>query len=168
VGWKRTAITIQVPFLHTTEIPGPRLHEAAHLYHHSLVAVLREKLANAQDDKLFHYEPYQLRWAPPHLDGKVSIYRDLYTSMAFHEAHSDLQESPTEPECNLLRVIAGLMFWLDVTQLTTFGNAKLWPTYMYFGNESKYHCCKPSYNLSNHVAYFETVHVHVEFDIWYT
>jgi hypothetical protein len=128
------------------------------------VAVLREKLANAWDDKLFHYEPYQLRWAPPHLDGKVSIYGDLYTSAAFHEAHSDLQESPAEPECNLL----WLMFWSDATQLTTFGNAKLWPTYMYFGNESKYHRCKPSCNLSNNVAYFEMVHVHVEFDIWYT
>jgi hypothetical protein len=45
-GWKRTAITIQVPFSRTTEIPGSQLHEAAYLYHHSLVAVLREKLAN--------------------------------------------------------------------------------------------------------------------------
>lgn len=49
------------------------------------------------------------------------------------------------------------MFWSDTTQLTSFGNAKLWPTYMYFGNESKYRHCKPSLNLSNHVAYFEMV-----------
>ncbi|KAG2343737.1 hypothetical protein BDR05DRAFT_947857 [Suillus weaverae] len=28
---------------------------------------------------------------------------------------------------------------------------------MYFSNESKYRCCKPSCNLSNHVAYFETL-----------
>ncbi|KAG1857827.1 hypothetical protein F4604DRAFT_1931350 [Suillus subluteus] len=47
------------------------------------------------------------------------------------------------------------MFWSDSTHLTTFGNAKLWPLYMYFGNESKYHCCKPTCNLSNHVAYFQ-------------
>ena len=167
-GWKRTAVTIQVPFSRTTEMPGPRLHEAAHLYHRSLMAVLREKLANARDDKLFHYEPYQLRWAPPHLDGEVSIYGDLYTSAAFHDAYSDLQESPGEPECDLPRVIAGLMFWSDATQLTSFGNAKLWPTYMYFGNESKYRRCKPSCNLSNHVAYFETVRVPTEFDIRYT
>ncbi|KAG2091349.1 uncharacterized protein F5147DRAFT_780033 [Suillus discolor] len=155
VGWKRTAITIQVPFSRTAEIPGPRLYEAAHLYHRSLVAVLREKLAKARDDMLFHYEPYQLRWAPRHLDGEVSIYGDLYTSVAFHEAHSDLQESPREPECDLPRVIAGLMFWSDAMQVTSFGNAKLWPTYMYFGNESKYRHCKPSCNLSNHIAYFE-------------
>ncbi|KAJ8581094.1 hypothetical protein M405DRAFT_926351, partial [Rhizopogon salebrosus TDB-379] len=105
----------------------------------------------------FHYEPYQLRWAPPHLDAEVSIYGDLYTSPTFHEAHSELQESPREPGCDLPRVVAGLMFWSDTTQLTSFGNAKLWPTYMYFGNESKYRRCKPSCNLSNHVAYFETL-----------
>jgi hypothetical protein len=164
-GWKRTAVTIQVPFSRTTERPGPRLHEVAHLYHRSLVSVLREKLANARDDKLFHYEPYQLRWAPPHLDGEVSIYGDLYTSAAFHDAYSNLQESPGEPECNLPRVIAGLMFWSDATQLTSFGDAKLWPTYMYFGNESKYRRCKPSCNLSNHVAYFESVRFLTEFFI---
>src|ERR1700692_4795001 len=53
------------------------------------------------------------------------------------------------------------MFWSDATQLTSFGNAKLWPTYMYFGNESKYRRCKPSCHLSNHVAYFETVCLYI-------
>jgi hypothetical protein len=156
-GWKRTPVSIEVPFSRTTDTPGPRMYQAAHLYHRSLVAVLREKLSNPRDDKLFHYEPYQLRWTPPHLDEEVSIHGDLYTSPVFHEAHTELQESPGEPGCDLPRVVAGVMFWSDATQLTSFGNAKLWPTYMYFGNESKYRRCKPSCNLSNHVAYFETV-----------
>jgi hypothetical protein len=167
-GWRRTAVSIEVPFSHTTEMPGSRRYHAAELYHRSLVDVLREKLANARDDKLFHYEPYQLRWNPPHLDAEVNIYGDLYTSNAFHEAHSDLQESPGEPDCDLPRVVAGLMFWSDATQLTSFGTAKLWPTYMYFGNESKYRRCKPSLNLSNHVAYFETVRLPTLFDLLHT
>ncbi|KAG2073803.1 hypothetical protein BDR04DRAFT_1009628, partial [Suillus decipiens] len=54
-------------------------------------------------------------------------------------------------------VIISLMFWSDVMQLTLFGNTKLWPTYMYFGNESKYRHCKPSCNLSNHITYFKTL-----------
>jgi hypothetical protein len=49
------------------------------------------------------------------------------------------------------------MFWSDATHLTAFGNAKLWPCYMFFGNESKYRRCKPSCNLCSHVAYFQTV-----------
>lgn len=33
-GWKRSPISIEVPSSHTTEIPGPRVYEAAaHLYH---------------------------------------------------------------------------------------------------------------------------------------
>jgi hypothetical protein len=156
-GWKRTPVSIEVPFSRSTESPGPRLYEGADLYHRSIVAVLREKLANVRDDKLFHYEPYELHWTPPHLDAQVTIYGDMYTSPAFHELHRELQESPGEPGCDLPRVVAGLMFWSDATQLTSFGTAKLWPTYMYFGNESKYRRCKPSCNLSNHIAYFETV-----------
>jgi hypothetical protein len=157
-GWHRSPISIEVPSLRTTENPGSRVYKAAaHLYHRSLVAVLRKKLANPRDDKLFHYEPYQLRWAPPHMNVEVSIYGDLYTSPVFHEAHTALQGSPGEPDCDLPRVIAALMFWSDATQLTSFGNSKLWPTYMYFGNESKYRRCKPLCHLSNHVAYFETV-----------
>lgn len=72
-GWQRSPISIEVPSSHTTEAPGTRTYQAAaHLYHRSLVAVIREKLANPRDDMLFHYEPYQLRWAPPHLDVEVS------------------------------------------------------------------------------------------------
>ncbi|KAG0703958.1 hypothetical protein DFH29DRAFT_998014 [Suillus ampliporus] len=124
-GWQRTPVSINVPFSHTTDTPGPRVYQAADLYHRSLVSVIREKIANARDSKLFHYEPYELCWHPPHLDAEVPIYGDLYTCPAFHEAHSKLQELPREPGCDLPRVVAGLMFWSDATQLTSFGNAKL-------------------------------------------
>lgn len=45
-GWKKMSVSIQVPFSRTTEVPGPRVYQAAYLYHRSLVAILREKLAN--------------------------------------------------------------------------------------------------------------------------
>jgi hypothetical protein len=73
------------------------------------------------------------------------------------DAHNSLQESPGEPGCDLPRVVIALMVWSDSTQLTNFGNAKLWPLYMFFGNESKYRRGKPSCHLCEHVAYFETV-----------
>jgi hypothetical protein len=156
-GWLKTEVTIDVPFSRTTAQPGTRPYVAADLYHRSLVSVIREKLANAHDDEHFHYELYQLRWSPAHLPREVNIQGELYTSPAFMDAHRALQESPGEPNCDLPRVVAALMFWSDATHLTTFGNAKLWPVYMYFGNESKYRRCKPSCYLSNHVAYFQKV-----------
>jgi hypothetical protein len=156
-GWRKTPIVIEVPFSRTTAQPGVRPHIAADLYHRPLVSVIREKLANVRDDEHFHYEPYELRWQPPHLSHEVNIQGELYTSPAFMNAHSELQASPGEAGCGLPRVVAALMFWSDATHLTTFGNAKLWPVYMYFGNESKYRRCRPSCHLANHIAYFQKV-----------
>ncbi|KAH7924724.1 hypothetical protein BV22DRAFT_1012700 [Leucogyrophana mollusca] len=122
--------------------------------HRSLILIIREKLANAGDDSLFHYEPYELLWQSVDGKHKTRLHGELYNSPAFLEAHQTLQESPPEPRCNLLRVVAALMFWSDSTHLTSSGNTKLWPLYLYFGNESKYRRCKPSCNLCNHAAYF--------------
>ncbi|KIM62395.1 hypothetical protein SCLCIDRAFT_119837, partial [Scleroderma citrinum Foug A] len=57
----------------------------------------------------------------------------------------------------LPRRIVALMFWSDVTVLTSFGDTKLWPVYMYFGNESKYERCQPSNHLCMHIAYLQMV-----------
>lgn len=156
-GWRKTQVAIEVPFSRTTAQPGAQPYVAADLYHRPLVSVIREKLANAQDDEHFHYEPYELLWQPPHLSHEVKIQGELYTSPAFMDAHRELQASTGEAGCDLPRVVAALMFWSDATQLTTFGNARLWPVYMYFGNESKYRRCRPSCHLGNHVAYFQKV-----------
>lgn len=156
-GWHKTQVSIQVPIARTNKQPGVQTYSGVDLYHRSLVGVIREKLANAGDDELFHYEPYELLWQPDHLQREVKIYGELYQSPAFMDAHQKLQESPGEPDCNLPRAVVSLMFWSDATHLTNFGNAKLWPVYLYFGNESKYRRCKPSCHLGNHVAYFQKV-----------
>jgi hypothetical protein len=156
-GWQRTSITITVPFHRRAKHPGPRCHTIIELYHRSLVSVIREKLNNPSDDQKFHYEPYGLFWQPTEQSTEVRVYSELYTSSAFHRAHSEVQESPQAPGCDLPRVIVGLMFWSDATHLTSFGNAKLWPCYLFFANESKYRRCKPTDHLCNHIAYFQAV-----------
>jgi hypothetical protein len=160
-GWHKTTVPIQVPFARTKDQAGVRTYSGVELYHRSLVGVIREKLANAGDDELFHYEPYELLWKPNHLQQEVKIQSELYQSPAFMDAHQELQESPREPDCGLPRAVIALMFSSDATHLTTFGNAKLWPLYLYFGNESKYRRCKPSCHLANHVAYFQKVSFHL-------
>ena len=117
-------------------------------------------MANKKDFRHFHLEPYELRWRRKDMPEKESIrvHGELYGSPAFLEVHEEVQSSAGEPGCTLLRVIVGLMFGLDSTLLMSFGNASLWPCYMYFGNESKYRRCKPNCNLCNHIAYFHKVH----------
>lgn len=161
-GWTNTPVTINVPYQSrrgVTSDPsaGPREFTVTNFYHRSLVSIIREKINNTSDAQHFHHEPYELNWQPegnPHI---IQTYSELYTSPAFIDTHRELQESPSEPGCDLPPVIVALMFWSDVTHLTSFGEAKLWPLYLFFGNDSKYHRCKPSCKLCHHVTYFQKV-----------
>jgi hypothetical protein len=161
-GWIKTSVTIPVPFNRRAVHPGVQHYVAADFYHRSLVSVIREKLANPSCDRQFHYEPYELYWQRHDIDAPSRVYGELYTSPAFVEAHQELQNSPGVPGCDLERVVVGLMFWSDATHLASFSSARLWPLYLFFGNESKYRRCKPSCHLCSHVAYFQNVcHVHL-------
>ena len=102
-----------------------------------------------------HFEPYELFWQPNVATEPVRVHSELYTSDAFIEAHNKLQEYPPEPECNISRVVVGLMFASDSTQLTSFSTAELWPIYLMIGNELKDRRSKPSCQAFEHVAYLE-------------
>ena len=157
-GWNITEIKINVPFHRDTREPGSKIYSAASLYHRSLVAVMRERVADPHDFRYFHIEPYELLWHSPLNPGQgIHVHGEMYTSESFLRAHMQLQQSIGEPGCQLTRVICAFMLWSDETHLTSFGATKLWPVYAFFGNESKYRRGKPSCNSCNHVAYFEKV-----------
>ena len=156
-GWKCSSVTISVPFHSHAKNPGCKSYTVQGFYHRSLVSILREKITDPAHAAFFHYEPYELRWHPPHRNDDVKVHGELFNSAAFLEAHQQLQDSPPEPDCDLPRVVAALMFWSDSTQLTQFGTAKLWPLYVFFGNESKYRRCQPANNTCSHAAYFQVV-----------
>lgn len=171
-GWYRSSVTINVPFYSKKAGPrtkqrigGPREYVIHDFYHRNLVSVIRERLAkDAQAKRHFHFDPFELLWSRNLPGGQtpLRLQGEAYTSPAFIEAHQKLQASPRELGCNLPRVVVALMFWSDATHLTNFGNTKLWPLYMLFGNDSKYERCKPSSNLCEHLAYFEHVRNHSE------
>ncbi|KAH7918336.1 hypothetical protein BV22DRAFT_1134671 [Leucogyrophana mollusca] len=158
-NWERTPITLSVPFPKKSRDPGVRDFLFGDFYHRSITSIIREKISNHHDCQRFHFEPYSLHWQRHDRTGAVQdpiqVHGELYTSPAFIDAHKEVQDLPGEPGCNMPRVVVALQFWSDSTHLTSFGNAKLWPLYLWFGNESKYRRCKPSYHLCNHVAYFQ-------------
>jgi hypothetical protein len=159
-GWEKTQVSITVPFQsrrNATADGTPREFVVGDFYHRSIVSVVREKLSNPAHDDLFHYEPYMLQWQPTATSNPMRVHGEIYTSPAFLNAHNELQSSPPEPECTLPRHIIALMFASDATHLTSFGDTKVWPLYLFFGNESKYRRSKPSCRLGNHVAYFHRV-----------
>ncbi|KIM74574.1 hypothetical protein PILCRDRAFT_14341 [Piloderma croceum F 1598] len=156
-GWNKTPIHISVPFHSRAKKPGLQNYHVGDLYHRSFVSVIREKLSKPEDVRHFHYEPYMLFWKSSDTSDNIRVHGELYTSPAFLEAHRELQDSPGEPGCHLPWVVVAMMFASDATHLTSFGNKKLWPAYLYFGNESKYHRCKPTCHLCNHIAYFQAL-----------
>lgn len=163
-GWTSTPVSILVPFQPRRGVPSPlgacaRNYTVGEFRHRKLVSVIKEKITGLEATHQFRFEPYELLWHPPHLPEPVRVQGELYNSPAFLDAHQDLQNSPGEPDCDLPRVVAALMYFSDATHLTAFGNAKLWPLYQFFGNDSKYPRCKPTSHLCEHVAYFLTVRI---------
>jgi len=155
-GWKKVTVQICTPFHYCAWHPGPKEYTIEGFHYRSLVDIIRQNISDPTH-RLFHYEPYKLRWQLPHKAKDVRVYGKLYTSESFLIAHHQLQDSLPEFGCALPQHIIALMLWSDATQLTAFGTAKLWPLYIYMGNESKYMRCQPSANLCSHAAYFHTV-----------
>lgn len=155
--WTRTPVEIQVPFHSRSSKPGTQTYTLPDFFHRSIISIMREKLSDEQEFRHFHLEPFELHWQCGQVAEPKRVYGELYTSPEFVKAHEKLQASPPEPSCSLPRYVAALMFASDSTQLTAYGEAKIWPLYMFFGNDSKYRRCKPSLHLCNHVAYFQKV-----------
>jgi hypothetical protein len=165
-GWHMTPITISIPFHHKAKASGQKNYLVGDLYHHSIVAVIHEKLANMLDKRHFYFEPFKLFWKPTPTSSDICMHRELYTSPVILGAHHMLQDSPREPGCNLQCCMVAIMFFSDGTHLMSFGTAKLWPGY--FGNESKYKQCKPSCHLANHIVYFQEVSYPVHSAIFFS
>lgn len=155
--WIKTPININVPFHKRMRHPGQKEFNAGILHHRPLTSLIREKIIRATTHPHLHFEPYELLWQPSEGVEPVRVHSELFTSEAFIQAHHELQASPGEPGCDLPRVVLGLMFASDGTQLTSFSTAKLWPVYLTIGNESKDRRSKPSCHAFEHVAYLETV-----------
>jgi len=155
-GWSRSPIMISIPFHGRMPNPGPCDYTVPDFHHHCLVSIIRDKLSDPFHHRIYHYEPYKLWWHPPNKAHDVRVHGELYALDAFIKAQQ-LLASPRKPDCDLPHCIAALMFWSDAMQLTLFRSTKLWPLYLYFGNQSKYMCCEPSSNLCSHVPYFQSV-----------
>ena len=161
-GWTHTSVTISVPYQSRRGVPslagaGPRSYTIDGFYHRKLVSVMREKILGLGRNHQFRFFPYEMHWKCSEHEKSIRIQGELFSSPEFNEADRDIQDMPGEPGCSLPRVLMALMFWSDATQLTSFGSSKIWPLYMYFGNDSKYLRCKPSSHLCEHIAYFQTV-----------
>ncbi|KAH9487419.1 hypothetical protein JR316_0001494 [Psilocybe cubensis] len=153
-SWKTSTVKLSLPaekVSHESESHAPVL-EVPNVHHRSLVEVIKSALED-ESAKNVHYTPFRLFWQPTKDSTPERVVSELYNSEAFYEEHVRLQQQPREPGCNLEVAIAGLMLWSDSTHLAQFGNASLWPIYLFLGNQSQYFRAKPKNFAAHHVAY---------------
>jgi hypothetical protein len=161
-GWIERTVQVPIP----DGIPHPRGAEDApmlsvpHFYHRKLTKVIK-KAFTAPTAKRFHFTPYKQFWKPPSDPNTLPqrVVDEMYTSDSFLAAHEEIQLLSPEPNCNLPRAVAGMMFASDGLKLTNFGDASLWPGYVYFANQSKWERTKPRARAAHHIAYFPKVRV---------
>ncbi|KAF8428459.1 hypothetical protein L210DRAFT_3419340, partial [Boletus edulis BED1] len=137
-GWREADVNIKIP-TRTPDMSGNyhRLFTISGLLYRPITDILKAVFSSPAA-KHFHLFPFKRFWQNTEDGSEQRIFDELYTSNAWLKAHDNLQKQPNEPGCKLEKVVAAIMFSSDATMLTSFGTAKAWPVYLYFGNASKY------------------------------
>ncbi|KAF7310253.1 hypothetical protein MIND_00399200 [Mycena indigotica] len=153
-GWKEASVTIAVPDgkEHDSEEDAARFNVSG-LWYRPLASAIKAGIEKAAPNT-FHYTPFKQFWKRSADAAPERVRDEIYSSDAMVEAYTELQNQPRVTGCMLERIIVPLMFWSDSTHLASFGDAALWPLYLFFGNQSKNLRVKPSSNMCHHVAYF--------------
>ena len=157
-GWYESTVPITLAcdkVAHRSEKNAPTLNVAG-LYHRKPLEIIMATLQepNAQQ---FHIAPFKEYWVPQPNGPSERIYSELYNSDAYIQEHevvcAQAREDPLEA------VVVSMMLWSDSMHLTSFGNASLWPIYVFFGNQSKYDRAKPTTFSAHHLAYIPEVSI---------
>lgn len=156
-GWRSSTVKIHLPKEGTkwpSETDAPEL-EIPGVYHRSITDIIKSVF---QDNvaAMFNMTPYREYWKCSE-DRTVEVIGEAYSTPEMLEAYKEINSLPREAGDDLERVVASLMVWSDATHLASFGDASLWPFYLFFGNQSKYTRGKPSASACHHIAYIPTV-----------
>ncbi|KAF9049001.1 hypothetical protein BJ165DRAFT_1592981 [Panaeolus papilionaceus] len=159
-GWKRASIALPLPYprcKNNSEDDAP-VHIVEGLLHRNLKDIITSAYAEPSAAEL-HISPFEEYWKPDPNSPPERIYSELYNSNALLQEHESIRQQP-RPGCNLETVVMPIMQWSDATHLTSFGDASLWPIYLYNGYQSKYSRSKPTSFAAHHVAYIPKCSIH--------
>ena len=159
-GWIESSIQISLPaegVKHASETLAPKF-EVPGLLHCWLLHIIKAAL-HEMSTKQFHLFPYQEFWEPSPGSPPECVYSELYTSDAFLAEHDKIHANCNRQDSGsqIENVILAITLWSDSTHLTSFGNASLWPIYLFVGNLSKYIRLKPMSHSAHHLTYIPKV-----------
>ena len=128
------------------------------LYYRKILNVIKAAFSELEY-KGFHTFPFRAYWYPSKGERSERVYSESYTADAWNNEYDKINRSREDgPNHDLEAFIIALMIWSDSTVLAQFGNASLWPIYLYIGNQSKYTRAKPTSMSAHHLAYLPKVH----------
>ncbi|KDR76734.1 hypothetical protein GALMADRAFT_225666 [Galerina marginata CBS 339.88] len=157
-GWKTSTVKIPLPaerVKHRSEADAPIL-EVPNVHHRSLVEVITTAFKDETAAQL-HLTPFRLFWKPTPDSTPERVITELYNADAFIEEHKKILKQTPEPGPQLETGVIGMMLWSDSTHLANFGDASLWPAYLFFGNHSQYFRGSPNNFAAHHIAYFPSL-----------
>jgi hypothetical protein len=156
--WIKGTVELSLPcdgIKHQSEADAPKF--SVEVYHRKLLDVIKAALSEPAAEK-FHIFPFKEFWKPGPGEPEERIYSETYTGDRWNEEYAKIRATNQNgPHNNLEAFLVALMIWSDSTSLAQFGNAQLWPIYIYFGNQSKYSRAQPSSFAAHHVAYMPKV-----------
>jgi len=127
------------------------------VYYRKILDVVKAALSEPAAEK-FHTFPFKEFWRPGSSEPEERVYSEIYTGDHWNDECEKIHATNQRgPHRDLEAFLIALMIWSDSTSLAQFGNAQLWPIYLYLGNQSKYTCAKPSSFAAHHIAYMPKV-----------
>jgi Plavaka transposase len=156
-SWIKGLVKIQLPCdgVKQSEADAPTF--VVEVYYRKLLDVIKAALAEPSAEQ-FHTFPFKAFWQPGQDEPEERIYAEAYTGDRWNKEYEKIYATNKQgPHGDLEAVLIALMIWSDATLLAQFGNAQLWPIYLYIGNQSKYSRAKPSSFAAHHIAYIPKV-----------
>jgi hypothetical protein len=152
-SWIKGIVEIPLPcdgFAFESEDKAPKF--VVEVYHRKLLEVIKSALSEPSAEK-FHTSPFKVFWRPASNETEERIYSEIFTGDYWNEEFDKLHSAHLRgPKSHLEAFIIALMIWSDSTCLAQFGNAELWPIYLYLSNQSKYSRAKLSSFAAHHIA----------------
>lgn len=163
-GWKEGSVRIKVPCtgVRQKEEDAPEFIVSGILYR-DIVQVIKTELEDPDAFKNIHVTPYKEWWCPGPDQDPVRVYSEIYNSDAMLLADEEMRHKLGAThglDDDLEAFIVSALLYSDSTHLAAFGDASLWPVYLFLGNVSKYIRSKPTSFAAHHVAYIPTVFLH--------
>ena len=160
-GWKEGLVRIRVPCTRVKqkEVEAPEFVVDGILYR-DIVEVIAAELEDADAFEHIHITPYKESWRPRPGDDPVRVYSETYNADAMLQSDEKMRDKLTTAhgsDGDLEAFVVSALLYSDSTHLASFGNASLWPVYLFLGNVSKYIRSKPTSFAAHHVAYIPTV-----------